>query len=487
MIPANKIVSVNPSVLSAGGVAVALNGLILSAATAIPLGTVQNFSTAKAVSDVFGASSTEAGLAAVYFAGYDGSTQKPGNLLIAQYPTAAVAAYLRSGSMSQLTLAQIQAIAPGTLSITVNGVVKTTTSVDLSTSTSYSDAASKISAGFTSGPVVSFSSQRNAFEFTSSTTGAASTIGFGSGALAAPLLLTQATGATTSQGAIAATPAAFMTALTASALNWATFMTAFEPLLADKTAFATWNAQQNYRFAYVCWDTDANAIVPGNTTSIGALGLAGTIPVYTSPLHAAFIMGIAASSDFARRNGRSTAAFKSQLGLVASVTDATIADTLKANGYNFYGQYATSATVDTFLYPGQVGGAFKYIDSYINQIWLNSALQASMLTLLRNAGSIPYNAQGYTQIEQTLSDPVAAALNYGAIRPGVQLSASQISQVNSSAGLSIDQALSTRGWYLQVLPATPDVRAVRGSPPCTLWYMDGGSIQALNLASIALQ
>jgi hypothetical protein len=37
-----------------------------------------------------------------------------------------------------------------------------------------------------------------------------------------------------------------------------------------------------------------------------------------------------------------------------------------------------------------------------------------------------------------------------------------------------------------VRDAPPEVRAARGSPPCTLWYMDGQSIQRINLASIEL-
>jgi hypothetical protein len=84
-------------------------------------------------------------------------------------------------------------------------------------------------------------------------------------------------------------------------------------------------------------------------------------------------------------------------------------------------------------------------------------------------------------------DPITAALNFGAIRANVPLSASQIAQVNNAAGTKIDTVLSSRGWYLQILPATAQVRAARGTPPMSLWYMDGGSVQAITLASIVVQ
>jgi hypothetical protein len=59
--------------------------------------------------------------------------------------------------------------------------------------------------------------------------------------------------------------------------------------------------------------------------------------------------------------------------------------------------------------------------------------------------------------------------------------------VDTAAGLIIDPTLATIGYYLQVLPATSTQRNNRQSPTCTLWYMDGGSVNQLNLASIDIQ
>jgi hypothetical protein len=505
-IPASELVNVLPGVLSAGGAAVALNGLILTNSTTVPIGTVRQFATAADVSDYFGPSSAEASMASVYFAGYVGKTQAPGNLLFSQYPTVAVAGYNRSGSFAGVSLADLQATPTGTLTFTVDGVVEVSTSIDLSAATSFSNAATIITAAFSGNPLVTYNSQLNSFEATSTTTGAASTVSFGTGALSDDLKFTAATGAVLSAGAAAYTPAAAMDAIVAIALNWASFTSTFEPLTADKLAFGTWTSQQSNRYAYVAWDTDVNAVNPGNSTDYGsqakALGLSGSLPVTGDPAVAAalgitmtdmvrplaaFVMGYAASLDFDATNGRATLAYRAQGGLVTGVTNATIANTLIGKGYNFYGAYATSSQNFMFMQPGQIGGEFKWADSFFNQIWMNGTFQNTLMSLLANSGSLPYNPQGYSTIESALADPINLALNFGAIRAGVTLSGDQIVAVNAAAGKNIASVVATRGWYLNIVDPGAAARVNRESPNMTFFYADGGSIQKIEMASINIQ
>lgn len=507
-IPASELVNVLPGVLSAGGAAIALNGLILTNGTAVPIGTIRQFATAADVGDYFGLSSDEYAMAAVYFAGFNNSTQKPGNLLFSQYPTASVSAYTRSGSFAGVALADLQAITPGTLTFTVDGVVKTSASINLAGATSFSNAAALITAAFSGGgtPVVTYDAQRQAFQATSPTTGATSTMTFGSGPISSALKFTAAAGAVLSQGSVAFTPSAAMTSLIGYALNWASFTTVFEPLIADKIAFGTWASQQNNRYAYVVWDTDPNAVVQGNTTDYGsqakALGLSGSLPVTGDPAVAAslgitmtamvrplaaFVMGYAASLDFDATNGRNTLAYRSQGGLVTGVVNATVGDTLVGKGYNFYGAYATSSQQFMFMQPGQIGGAFRWADSFFNQIWLNGSFQNTLMNFLANSGSVPYTARGYSDIESVMMDDINAGLNFGAIRAGVVLSGDQQVQVNNAVGKQIAGVISTRGWYLNIVDPGAAARANRESPNMTFFYADGGSIQQIELASINIQ
>jgi hypothetical protein len=652
-IPASAIVSDVPSVINAGGTALDLIELMLSNHTRVPIGQILSFPNLAAVQSYFGPTSATAAEAAVYFGGYLGATKLPAAVLVTQYPTSDVGAYLRGGNISGLTLAQLQAIPAGTLTVTIDGTPETSASISLSGATSFSNAAQIMTAalglsgptqasvtasigatftatssgtnltttsvtgaihpgdtitgtgisgtvtilsqssGTTGGagvyvtsasttctaasvtatsttmdvtavasgtlavgqqvtgtsisadtfitalgtgtggvgtyiltqaweiasetfttltPTVTYDSVSGAFVVVSSTTGATSTIGFGSGAIATPLLLTQATGAVTSQGAVAATPGAFMDAVVARTTNWATFQTLFDPDAGSgntqKQAFAAWCNAQNNRYAYLAEDTD---ITPTESTaaanSLGYLlkqsNSSGTACIYepagTATYLAAFLGGFAASLNFDATNGRATAAFRGQTGITPSVTDATTASNLIANGYNFYGAYATANQEFQWFYPGQISGPFQWFDSYINQIWLNNQCQLALMEMLQSYGSIPYNPVGYGYIRAALTggatppialppaSPVAAALNFGAIRQNVPLSAAQASEVNALAGMKIDDVLSTQGWYLVIQPATAQVRAARGSPTIILMYMDGQSIQRINLSSVLVQ
>jgi hypothetical protein len=640
-IPASAIVSVVPSVISAGGSALELIGLCLSTNTRTPAGSVLSFPSAAAVSSYYGPGSNEAAEAAVYFQGFAGSNVLPAAMLFAQYNQASVPAYLRGGSLASLTLAQLQALT-GTLSVTVEGVVKTSASINLSTASSFSAAAALIQTGFaaydavtaatttiaagsatsvtgsisgytltvsavstgalvvggvlsgtgvtagtaitgqltgttggigtysvsisqtvTSGAITqayglmtvvtvssgtlavgqvisgttvavgttitalgtgtggagtyitsggaqtvsattisagpltcSYDSVSSAFILTGGTPGTAGTITFATGSLSTALALTSATGAVLSQGAAAAVPTSFMANVVAQTTNWATFFTAFDPDNgvgnAVKLQFANWVGTTEDEFAYVCWDTDVTPTLSNNAAaSLGQLtaNISGVILVYepSNLHHAAFASGAIASIDFTETNGEATLAFKSQSGLVAGVTNATVAANLIANNYNFYGAYATANQGFVFFYPGQITGAFSWIDAYVGQIAMNSAFQLALLELLTNVKSIPFNAAGYALIRAAMQDPITQFLNFGLITPGTALSAVQQAEVNNAAGVNIASTLQSQGYYLQILPATAQVRGARTSPPITFWYCQGGSVQSLNVSSVEVQ
>jgi len=351
--------------------------------------------------------------------------------------------------------------------------------------------------GVATAPAVTYDSQSAAFVVTSGDTGAQSTAAFATGTLATSLKLTSATGAVLSQGADATTPAAFMAAVTNGSTNWATFMTAFDPDggtgNAIKLQFSAWVNTTLEEYVYACWDPDLapGTVVPASS-SLGYLlqqGAYDGTELISSPDYnlAAFFCGATASIDWNQRNGRITYAFKGQDGLVPNVTDPTTAANLIANGYNFYGAYATAAQQFLEYQPGSISGAWQWANTYVNQIYFNAQFQLALMLLLQQVRSVPYNAEGYSTIAQSMQDVIEQGLNFGAWRKGVPLSSLQIAEVNNSAGVDIAGILSTQGWYLQILPATAQVRQARGSPPMTFWYMDGGDVQKINLASVAVQ
>jgi hypothetical protein len=487
-IPANQIVAVNPGVISSGGSPISMNGVIMSQSAYLPTAGVQSFASPTAVSNFFGSSSTEYALSKKYFSGYDNSTIKPGTLYFASYAAADRAAWLQSGSLSGMTLAELQALS-GTLTITIDGVTETSASISFAAATSFTNAATMIDAGFsTLTPVVTWDAVNSTFLISSSTTGDASTITYATGTLSASLLFTAATGALISQGLDEDTPATAMDRVKAATQNWVDFMTIWEPDDDDKTLFSEWVNAQGERYAYIVWDSGAQAIVSGSSTAFGVVadGLEydGVVVVYDTAEVAAVVLGFQASIDFSRTNGRITNAFKKQSGFTPTVTDEQIAATLLENGYSFYGSYATANDQFNFFYNGHMTGKWLWLDTYINQIYLNSQFQLALMTLLTSVNSIPYNESGYSLIRAAMKDPIDAALNCGIIRTGITLSSSQSAQVNQSAGKDVTKTIEQQGFYLQVLDPGAQVRGNRGTPVINFWYTDGGAVQQITVSSI---
>ena len=173
-----------------------MNGLFLTENPQMPNNTVFNFANTAAVAKFFGPASAEAAQAPIYFAGFSKSTIKPGAMLFASYNAAASAAFLQSASLAALTLAALQALAPSTMTITVNGTATTSSSINLSAATSFTDAATIIEDAFTTPAfAVTWNPVTAAFVFTTTLTGSTATIGYASGNLATSLALTLATGA----------------------------------------------------------------------------------------------------------------------------------------------------------------------------------------------------------------------------------------------------------------------------------------------------
>ena len=354
-------------------------------------------------------------------------------------------------------------------------------------------------------PGVVYDATLGCFEVYSDTTGATSSVSFGSGTSAAALMFTAATGAVISPGADAATPAAFWAGILAITQDFVSMMTTWEPSDSEKEEWAAAIDGTKNQFAYVMWETNVLDTESGGPSApvnyINNGDLSGIVMIYQGPAtildgeKASFAMGCVASLDFARLNGRQTAAFKSQAGLQPDVTDGSVAALLAGSpatasfgfGMNFYGKYTTRNQGFNEFQRGLISGPFLWMDSYFNQVWLNNQLQLAVMVGLKAVNSVPNNAVGAALIESWIMDPVNQAVTFGAIVAGVVLSAAQIDEVNLAAGLKIDQTLFQRGWYVQILPATAQARRGRTSPPCTLWYVDGGSVQQITLASIEIQ
>jgi hypothetical protein len=495
-IPASKIVSVIPRLIQAGGTELEITGLFLTENPLLPFPHVYSFDSKAAVKDYFGADSAEYALAGKYFLGYDNSFRKPRRLHFARRAAAAIPAFLR-GAKFMGTIASLAAITDGSLKIGLNGAAPSDVSgIDLSGAASLSDAAQTIAAAL-GGASVSYSSATGAFTVTSNVAGAQSAATYAEAAasgtdLSALLGLTLKAGAVLSQGSGALTGSANMDSVKAQTEGFVTFSTVYAADDAEALSLAEWASGQSSEYLYVLWSQSPLLPAQQDASSIArqiAEANCGAVAgIFGDADYAAFIMGAAASVDWGRRNGAITFAFKSQEGLAATVNDGNSADILNGKRFNFYGRYGARADDNNFifLYNGCMFGDWRFIDPYINGIWLRNALQISLLAGIKASPRTPYTDGGYTLIRAWCSGPIERALLNGAIEPGVNLSNSQKAELFLEAGEDISTDLYTKGYYLQVLDPAAVVRVNRESPAINLWYTYGGSIHKLDVAATAM-
>ena len=493
-IPASQIVSISPRVLQAGGTDLVLNGLFLTESEYIPSTSLAlSFANADDVGEYFGTTSDEYAAALVYFKGYDNSFKKPRSLMVGRRVNASAAAYVRGGKYTG-TIADFNLITDGALSFTIDGSAVALSSLDFSGAgvVAYSDVADIINTALTtagSSATVAFNGGKQCFIITSGTTGESSTITFESGTTLGLLMnLTEDTGAVISQGMDSMDVAANMTEIRKISENFATVTNLYTPAAdSEVLALSAWASAQGVEYLYVAWSTDIQLTAQTDTTSI-AIQLeesknGATALVYGGYRYAAFICGAIASIDWERINGVITLAFKSQAGLSATVENATVASTLLGKTCNFYGNYATRNDQFIFLYNGSMYGQYNFIDPFINAIWLNNAIQVSIMNGITMAGRVPYNEDGYTLIRAWIQDPINRALRNGVIDEGMVLSEAQKAEVIAEAGMDITDNLQTEGYYLQVEDAGAHVRTNRESPSISLWYCYAGSVQRIEMAS----
>lgn len=504
-IPISQEVEVIPSVIGTGGNPLALNAVILTQNALQPSDSLLTFYNADDVGLYFGTSSDEYKSASIYFTGFTNCTAFPSALYFAGFAATAQAAWLLGTSLVGEPLTYFQAIS-GTLSIVVDGTTYTAASLNLSSATSIggSEGTSVInliktglSWSGSNKPVITWDATLSKFKITSSTTGATSTIAYATGTTATALGLIAGV---LSQGSAVETATNAMAKIKALSSNWATFTTMWEPTNSDAVLFAQWTQTQNDKFLFVCHDSDPlAATTTPYSAGIGAIMAAdqfdGVLCVWASAgakYLAAMACGVAGALNWNTLNGRATLKFRQQSGLasyVTTVTKQSDAENLIANGYTYYGTYSASGlgNIYNILADGALAGSrFKWFDTYVGQIFLNSQLALSIFNGLLQVNLAPYTAVGDTLLRAWCADPIKQAINAGIIRSGVTLSTSQIAAITYAVGFDITKNLQTYGYYLYIGTATAQTRGNRQSPPIMLYYTDGGAIQKITLDSIVI-
>lgn len=506
----SKFVNIIPKLIVAQGSGFELNGLLLTKNITLPIGQVFQFTSANAVSDYFGSTSSEYAFAVGYFKGNTGKTKIPPKLLIANYLLTTQAGWLR-GAELESTVTEIKAITNGSLNIEIGGTALTLTGLNFSTANSYSDVATIIQTAIRDSEdasitdptalnncTVVYTSQFNAFLITAGVSDSTGTVEFATVAstgtdIGTLFNLTELGGAIKSDvQSSAITLTAFMNNVKLQTQNWVTFCKnwAFESV--EDLDFATWNSGNGVRFVFVEYDqlaVDLNANSTADFVSIlDNANISGTVCNYGDISLAAFFMGTIASINYSVTGGRITTAYKQQDGLTVTCTNDTDYDTLTGKGYNCYVRDGSANNTFFGYQRGTITGNYGFSDAYVNHVWLNDALQVSIRELLADVNSLPYNNFSKAKIQSAIMGDINTAKNAGVINTEVVLGEEIITQVMEETGLDdVETTLFTQGWLLVVKDATDEQRASRTSPESRFYYVDGGSIQKIDLISTAIR
>ena len=492
-IPADYIVSVNPRVMYGSSGQLVMSGLLLTDNVLCPFPQLLMFPSADSVGEYFGIASNEYKLATKYFLGYDNSYRKPEVLYFANRCSDASGAKL-VGAEVTATYAEFAAIENGAFKISLNGVESSLTGLDFSAAQALSEVAQVIQTALATevaNSTVVYSSVSKGFVITNGSTGSTSTISFATAGesgtdISEMLGLTEAQGGVISAGYGSLTPAEVMASVISQSKNWVSF-TCIDTMSADEIkGYAEWNNSQGVAFMFSAWVSSSIADAKTVKAAIDTYGYEGTSVIYGTAEYAVFIMAEAASVDWNRRQGVINFAFKSQSGLAAIVTDGAEAQELETAGVNYYGRWATRNPEFVFLYNGTISGNYRWLDAWINAIWLRATIQISCMDGLKIAGRVPYTDAGYTQVSAWLQDPINQAIENGVIDAGVVLNATQKAELYAEAGKDIAEELFIEGYHYEVADPGAAVRAERGTPIINVWYTYGGSVNKLNIPLTAL-
>lgn len=433
----------------------------------------------ESVAGDFGTSAPEYLAAALYF----GQSPRPNQLMIGRWLRTATAGLIQGGILTtaEQAMANWTAITAGSFKIDIDGVTKTLSALDFSAETNLNGVAGIINAALTGGTIAWDGSR---FILTSSTTGAASEVGYasatGSGTdISAQLKLTSSTALVPVPGFAAETPVECVTELANMSGMWyglsfaaSTMPTADQ--LVDVAAFIE-GASISRLFGVTEIDTRVldNAWTTDLASRLKALSYKRSCVQFSANKYAVCsLFGRAFSVNFSANRSTITLMYKQEPGIVAENLTETQAQTLKAKRCNVFVQYQN----DTAIVQYGVMSGQAYFDEMHGLDWFSDALQTAEYNLLyQSKTKIPQTDAGQNQLVNVAAGVCQEAINNGLIAPG-QWNADGFGQL--SRGDFLDE-----GFYIFTPPmASQDqsIREQRIAPPIQIALKLAGAIHEID-------
>lgn len=387
---------------------------------------IRQYSSITDVANDFGTSAPEYKAAALYLS----QSPKPAVLYIGRWAQVATAARLKGGALStaQQDMDNFTSITTGSMKITIDGVLKSITSLDMSSATNLNGVAALLTTKLSTAGTATWNSVYKRFEIKSATTGTSSTISYAeanvSGVDVSALFgLTDDIASAPVNGLGAETLLSAVSTLADQSTRWYG-LTVAASIATDEDVLAVSEFIEAAEPSRIFGHTVAtSATLDGSSTTdlaykLKAAGYRRTLVQYSSSSVYAVnsLLGRAFSVNFLGNNTTITLKFKREPGVTPEQLTTTQAAVLTAKNANVFVEYNNDTTI---LQEGKMCDG-SFIDEVHGLDWFQNDVQTAIWNLLYTSGTkVPQTNPGINRISAVIERRCEQAVSNGLAAPGV--------------------------------------------------------------------
>ena len=377
-----------------------------------------------AVGEYFGLTSNEYKFASKYFNFTTSANTQPQKIAFARYINDWVSAQLISAVVP--SLATIQAITAGTLTVTVDGTETELTGLNFSSATTYADVADALTTAFDGAATAEYDETNMRFVISATTS-----LSYATGTVAEKLGLVEGV-AILNEASEAKFPLQTVSESAELSNNFFSFCFLDSLTSSDIADIANWVNTQNVKYMFSVGVNDSNYSTI-RTAVKDYDGVALTYDKYAD--YAEFMpMSAFAAVDYNKPNSTMDVFYKRFDGVQPSVTTNATRFILDPLRINYYGATQQAGQTVSFYQDGVLQGSIPSMTVYANEAWLKDSFITDVLNLRMGLDSLPANNTGKSLVMSALMKTVNLALTNGVVLAGKELNATQKAYITTITG-----------------------------------------------------
>jgi hypothetical protein len=412
---------------------------------------------------------------------------RPDALYIGRWARTPSKAVLHGGvlDVADLDMATWTTITTGSMTITVDGTLKTLTGLNFSTATNLNQVATIIQAGST-GFTVRWDAAYERFDFISTTTGTSSTIGYGAAAgsgtdISSKAKLRSGQANAPVNGVIAETALAAVQAASDRSGDWyaVAITAATMPTDNDLVDISAYIEGTERNRLHIITTQSSSTLDPLSALDIGSrlktLKYMRSYVQYSSTHKFAAVSAFAraATVDFSSNRSTITLKFKQLPGVGVDILTETQNKVLRSKNVNVFVQYDNDTAI---LQEGVMSNGF-FFDEVHSSDWFANALQTNVWNVLyQSQTKVPQTDEGIHQLVAACEETSEAAVYNGFLSPGTWR--------GGQIGILMPGMTLSRGYYVYAPPLASQLQADREARKAPTIFIAAKMAGAVHFANV---